>query len=451
MENSSSTPLAFVDAFDAARPGLPGAGLSWLKDMREAGIEKFNGLGLPTQKLESWKYTRLRPLEDTLYQPITDEDGMAALDHVPLLLPDPGGRPRLVFVNGRMRPSFWVVGDLPDGVHLEYLRDVLARAPDWAETYLGRLIGDAEDQSLVALNTAMMDSGFVLRVDAGVTIEQPIEVVFIGGLTDHPVAYFPRNLIVLGEGAEATVVKHYVGMGVGAYFANTVTEIEIGEGARLNHYKVQAETRDATHLSTVHVKVAKDATYECFNLSIGGRLSRTDVSVRLEGEGAHAGLNGAYLMRGSEHCDNTTVIEHLAPNTTCREIFKGVLDDQSRAVFQGRIVVHKKAQGTDGHQLCKTLLLSTGAEINTKPELEIYADDVKCSHGATTGQIDETALFYLRTRGIPEAQARNLLVQSFLGEALDEISNEDVRQAFTDKVLHWLPAACFLSEEWRGE
>ena len=451
MENSSSTPLAFVDAFDAARPGLPGAGLSWLKDMREASIEKFNGLGLPTQKLESWKYTRLRPLEDTLYQPITDEDGMAALDHVPLLLPDLGGRPRLVFVNGRMRPSFWVVGDLPDGVHLEYLRDVLARAPDWAETYLGRLIGDAEDQSLVALNTAMMDSGFVLRVDAGVTIEQPIEVVFIGGLTDHPVAYFPRNLIVLGEGAEATVVKHYVGMGVGAYFANTVTEIEIGEGARLNHYKVQAETRDATHLSTVHVKVAKDATYECFNLSIGGRLSRTDVSVRLEGEGAHAGLNGAYLMHGSEHCDNTTVIEHLAPNTTCREIFKGVLDDQSRAVFQGRIVVHKKAQGTDGHQLCKTLLLSTGAEINTKPELEIYADDVKCSHGATTGQIDETALFYLRTRGIPEAQARNLLVQSFLGEALDEISNEDVRQAFTDKVLHWLPAACFLSEEWRGE
>ena len=449
MGNSTSNTLAFVDDFDATRPGLPGADLSWLKDIREAGIERFSDLGLPTPKLEDWKYTRLRPLEDTVYQPITEEDGMAVIDHVPSLLPDPGGRPRLVFVNGRMRPSFWIVGDLPDGVHLEYLRDVLMHTPEWAEAHIGRLHGDAEGQSLVALNTAMMDSGFVLRVDAGVKVEQPLEVVFIGGLTDHPVAYFPRNLIVLGEGAEATVVKHYVGMGVGAYFANTVTEIDIGEGARLNHYKVQAETLDATHLSTTHVHVAKDATYEYFNLSIGGRLSRNEVSVRLEGEGAHAGLNGAYLMRGSEHCDNTTMIEHLAPHTTCREIFKGVLDDQSRAVFQGRIIVRKEAQGTDGHQLCKTLLLSTGAEIDVKPELEIYADDVKCSHGATTGQIDETALFYLRSRGIPKALARNLLVQSFLGEALDEISNEEVRLAFTDKVLHWLPAACFLSEEWR--
>jgi len=442
--------LSFVDGFDAARPGLPGADLTWLKDIREAGIERFNGLGLPTPALEDWKYTRLKPLDDTQFQPVTDEDGMVALDQIPSLLPDPGGRPRLVFVNGRMRPNFWVDGDLPDGVHLDCLRDVLERAPDWAEEYLGRISGD-ESQALVQLNTAMMDTGFALRVDPGVIVEQPIEVVFIGGLTDRPVAYFPRNLIVLGERAQATVVKHHIGMGVGAYFANSVTEVALGQGAKLNHYKVQAETRDATHLSTVHVTVAKDATYESFNLAIGGRLSRNEVSVRLEGEGAHAGVNGAYLMRGSEHCDNTTKIEHLSPNTTCREVFKGVLDDQSRAVFQGKIIVRKEAQGTDGYQLCKTLLLSTGAEIDAKPELEIYADDVKCSHGATTGQIDETALFYLRSRGIPEAQARNLLVQSFLGEALEEIADEDVRQAFTDKVLHWLPAACFLSDEWREE
>jgi Fe-S cluster assembly protein SufD len=180
-------------------------------------------------------------------------------------------------------------------------------------------------------------------------------------------------------------------------------------------------------------------------------LSRNEVLVRLEGPGAHAAVNGGYLMRGNEHCDNTTVIEHLAPNTTSREIFKGVLDDQSRAVFQGRIVVHKDAQKTDGHQLCKTLLLSSGAEIDAKPELEIYADDVKCSHGATTGQIDETALFYLRSRGIPEALARNLLVQSFLGEALEEVLQEDVREALFSKILHWLPAGCFLSNEWREE
>ena len=450
MANTATTPNTFVPDFNAERPGLPGAGLSWLKTLRQDGIERFNGLGLPTPKQEGWKYTRLRPLEDTRFQPVTDEDGMAALDHVPSLLPDPGGRPRLVFVNGRMRPSFWIDGDLPDGVHLDCLRDVLAHAPDWAEEYIGQLTG-GDRQALVQLNTAMMDTGFVLRVDPGVVVEQPIEVVFIGGLTNQPVAYFPRNLIVLGEGAQATVVKYHAGLGVGAYFANAVTEVNLGPGARFNHYKVQAETRDATHLGTVHARVARDATYDSFTLSIGGRLSRNEVLVRLEGPGAHAGVNGAYLMRGNEHCDNTTVIEHLAPHTTCWEIFKGVLDDQSRAVFQGRIVVHKDAQGTDGHQLCKTLLLSTGAEIDAKPELEIYADDVKCSHGATTGQIDETALFYLRSRGILEALARNLLVQSFLGEALEEIASDDIREAFTNKVLHWLPAACFLSEEWREE
>ncbi|MCH7832948.1 MAG: Fe-S cluster assembly protein SufD [Proteobacteria bacterium] len=450
MANQTSTPLPFISSFDAGRPGLPGAGLSWLKDLREEGIERFSALGLPTPKQELWKYTRLKPLEDTRFQPVSEEDGMAVLDSVPSLLPDPGGRPRLVFVNGRARPEFLIEGDLPDGVRLECLKDVLASEADWTREHLGRICQNF-GQPLFALNTAMMDSGFVLRVDAGVKVEQPIEIVFIGGITDHPVAYFPRNLIVLGEGAEVTLVKHHVGMGVGAYFANAVTEIEIGAGATLRHYKIQAEAREATHLSTVHARVGRDATYESFNLSIGGRLSRNEVSVRLEGEGAHAGLNGAYLMRGREHCDHTTVIEHLVPNTSCREIFKGVLNDESRAVFQGRIVVHRDAQGTDGHQLCKTLLLSNGAEIDVKPELEIYADDVKCTHGAACGQMDETALFYLRSRGVPEALARNLLVQSFIGEALEEISDETVRQAISDQVVHWLPAACYLAEEWRAE
>jgi Fe-S cluster assembly protein SufD len=450
MGNMASTPLSFVRGFDAERPGLPGAGLQWLKTLRLDGIERFNVLGLPTPKLEAWKNTRLKPLEDTDFRLVTDDDGAVAVDLLPSVLPESNNHTRLVFVNGRMRPELMIEGDLPDGVFVDCLKDVLASGAEWTQEYLSR-IGQAEDQALFALNTAMMDSGFVLRVDPGVVVERPIEVIYLGGLTAHPVANFPRNLIVLGEGAQATVVKHHAGLGVGAYFANSVTEVDLGPGAKLHHYKVQAETLDATHLSTVHVRVARDATYDSFTLSIGGRLSRNDITVRLEGPGAHAGVNGAYLMRGNEHCDNTTVIDHLAPHTTSREVFKGVLDDQSRAVFQGRIVVHKDAQKTDGYQLCKTLLLSTGAEIDVKPELEIYADDVKCSHGATTGQIDETALFYMRSRGIPEALARNLLVQSFLGEALDEIADEGIRAAFTDKVLHWLPAACFLSEEWRGE
>ncbi|MFQ5764817.1 MAG: Fe-S cluster assembly protein SufD [Rhodospirillales bacterium] len=450
MASSSTSPQPFVEAFDPGRAGLPGAGLGWLRALREDGIERFNTLGLPTPKLEAWKYTRLKPLEDTRYQPVADDGETTPVDLVPSVLPNSKGHPRLVFVNGRLRPELGITGHLPDGVRVECLSDALGGDADWTQEHLGRICG-ADNQPLFALNTAMMDSGFVLRVEPGVVVEQPIEVVFIGGLTDQPVAYFPRNLMVLGEGAQATVVKHHAGLGVGAYFANAVTEIDVGPGASLRHYEVQAEAREATHLRTVHARVDRDATYDSFTLSIGGRLSRNEDSVRLEGEGAHCGLNGAYLMRGSEHCDNTTVIEHLVPHTTCREVFKGVLDDESRAVFQGRIIVHKDAQKTDGHQLCKTLLLSTGAEIDAKPELEIYADDVKCSHGATTGQMDETALFYLRSRGVPEALARNLLVQSFLGEALDEIASEEVRQAFTDTVIHWLPAACYLAEEWRTE
>lgn len=439
----------FVSAFDPAAAGLPGAGLGWLQAMRRAGIDRFKSLGLPTAKLESWKYTRLKPLEDTRYRPVRDADGAASIDSVPALLADRAMGPRMVFVNGRLRPDLSTPDSLPKGVVLQCLKDVLAADPAWVRERLGRVAPAGNDQPLLALNAAMMDSGYVLRVSPGVRVEQPIEVVFIGGLTDEPVASFPRNLIVLEQGARATVVKHYAGRGVGAYLTNAVTQVDIGPGAQLSHYRVQAETRDATHLSTVRVRIDRDATYDGFSLAIGGRLSRNEISVRLEGRGAHCGVNGAYLMRGSEHCDNTTLIEHLVPDTTCREVFKGVLDDESRAVFQGRIVVHKDAQRSDGHQLCKTLLLSTGAEIDAKPELEIYADDVKCSHGATTGQLDETALFYLRSRGVPEALARNLLVQSFLGEALDEIKSEDVRDALRDKILHSLPAVCFLAEEWR--
>jgi len=450
MTSTSSASIDFVPGLDFERPGLPGAGLSWLKAVRQEGIKRFNDLGLPTQKMEGWKYTSLKPLEDSSFYHVNDEEGTVAVDKVPSLLPGVCEWPRLVFVNGFIRPSFEIKGNLPDGVQLNHLSDVLAKEPEWAKKYLGQF-KDHNGLALVQLNAAMMDTGYVLRVEPGIVVEKPIEIVFIGGVAEKSVAYFPRNLIVLGERAQATVIEHHAGIGIGAYFSNTVTKIHLGAGSKLNHYKVQAENRDAVHLGTLQALVARDATYDSFTLSIGGRLSRNEVLVRLEGPGAHAGVNGGYLMRGNEHCDNTTVIEHLAPNTTSREVFKGVLDDQSRAVFQGRIVVHKNAQKTDGHQLCKTLLLSSGAEIDVKPELEIYADDVKCSHGATTGQIDENALFYLRSRGIPEALARNLLVQSFLGDALEEVSQEDIRKALTSKVLHWLPAACFLSDEWREE
>ncbi len=440
---------AFVADFERALPGLPGQGMAWLDDLRRGGIQRFRDLGLPGAKIEDWKYTRLRPLEDTAFRPVTQADGAAAVDHLPTLFHD-AQPPRIVFVNGCVRADLSRLSDLPQGVSVEPLADAIARDPEWVEGHLDKAAG-VKDRPLNALNTAMMNSGVVIRVAKNVIVDAPIEVVFVAGLTDQPVAYYPRNLIHLEEGAQATVVKHHAGLGVGAYFANSVSDVVIGDNAHLRHYRVQTENLEATHLGTIHVRVGRHASYEAFGLSAGGRLSRTECFVRLEGEGAHCGLNGAYLMKGREHCDNTTVIEHLVPHTTCREVFKGVLDDESRGVFQGKIVVHKDAQKTDGQMLTKTLLLSDGAEMDAKPELEIYADDVKCAHGATTGRLDETALFYLRSRGIPDALARNLLVQSFITEAIDEISDLAVRQALTDIVIHRLPAQCYRSEEWTRE
>jgi Fe-S cluster assembly protein SufD len=424
---------------------LPGAGIGWIDAMREAGAQRFTKQGLPTQKLESWKYTRLRPLDDTRYQPVTASDVTPKIDAVPGIA---GTQARIVFVNGRLRDDLSTLGDLPKGVRFMPLQAMLKDDPAWVEAHMGSIAGDS-DQAMLALNEAMMDSGFVLHVAKGVRLTKPVEVVYMGGYNDAAIAYFPRNLIVLDQGAEATLVKHHVGQGVGAYFANAVTEISVGDGAIFKHYKIQAESIHATHVATLHTRIGRDATYEAFALSIGGLLSRTEANITLAGSGAHCGYHGAYMMRGNEHCDNTSVIDMAVPHTTCKQVFKGVLDDEARAVFQGKIHVARDAQKADGRMLNKTLLLSNRAEIDSKPELEIYADDVQCAHGATTGQLDTTALFYLRSRGIPEALARNMLVQSFLGDALDEISNETVRKAFLDRVVHWLPAHCYLAGEWK--
>lgn len=436
--------IPFMVDTDTARI-LPGSDIPWLQERRATGRDRFDALGLPTPKLENWKYTRLRPLDDTQYAPVSDADGQVDVSQIPSI---GNAQAKLVFVNGRLRDDLSDLSDLPNGVRFCSIDAALQSDTDWVHEQLGRIAGDA-DEAMVSLNEAMLDSGFVLHVPKGVVLTRPLEVVYIGGLTDRAVAYFPRNLIVIDEGAQATLIKHHDGRGIGGYFANAVTEISVSAAAIFKHYKVQAESIYATHVTTTYADVSRDATYESFALSIGGLLSRSDIKINLSGQGAHAAVNGAYLMRGKEHCDNTSLIDMSVPNTTCKQVYKGVLDDESRAVFQGKIHVAKDAQKADGRMLCKTLLLTNDAEIDVKPELEIYADDVQCAHGATTGQLDHTALFYLRSRGIPEALARNMLVQSFLGDALEEITDETVRSALSDRIVRWLPAHCYLAEEWK--
>ena len=436
---SESLQQPFSEQFDALTNAraLPGHDLPWLSRQRRTAMDRFRELGFPTPKVESWKFTNLRPLERTVFHPATDYTAGVEIDAVPSLVGEKAGH-RAVFVNGWFRPELSSLGNLPDGASLRSLQQDLEIAPEALGGYIDRIATRQADQPFYHLNSALMQDGFVLRVREGARIEQPIEIVSIAAPTAESLAFHPRNLIVLEPGSEATLVEHHLGLSAGTTFANHVTEFHVDRGAKLHHYKLNAETDAAFHISTLHARVQENAFYDSFTLTVGGQLTRNEPHVKLEGSFADARLNGAYLQRGKQHCDNTTLIEHTVPDTWCREIFKGALSGKSRAVFQGKLHVHPDAQRTDGNQLSRALLLSDECEIDAKPELEIYADDVVCSHGSTAGALDKDALFYLRSRGIPYGAARRLLVESFLAEVVQEMTNDELREAFMHQVRAWL-------------
>ncbi|HEY0833151.1 MAG TPA: Fe-S cluster assembly protein SufD [Azospirillum sp.] len=429
----------YLDQYDRLKADLPGAALSWLRDLREQGRDRFAELGFPTTKVEAWKYTNLRALEKIAFQPAKPATAGVHFDVLPTVRAAGDAGPRLVFVDGFFRADLSSRSGLPAGVELRGLADALTANPELVGEHLGGL-AMSDEQRFVALNTAFLADGAVVRVGRGVEVEQPIELVFVSlGTDDAPTAFHPRTLLIAEPQSKAVVVEHHIGLGAGATFANHVAEVFVGEGATLRHYKVQREGTEAFHLSNTAVRVGKDACYDNFILTTGARLSRNEVRTAL-GVGATCHVSGAYMVRGQQHCDTTTVIEHCEPHGTSREVYKGAIDDHARAVFQGKIVVHPGAQKTDGHQLNRALLLSDTAEIDAKPELEIYADDVKCSHGATAGELADEALFYLRARGIPKEEARGLLIAAFLAEAMDEIPEEPIREAFQGFVSGWLAA-----------
>lgn len=411
--------------------------LTPVADWRREGASRFAVLGLPTRRLEGWRYTDLAALRATTFRAAGEDDLRRFEGALPLLGDDHPERLRLVFVNGLLHPALSRLHAPVPGVNVTSL----AAAGDLAEDLRSRLgreaAADDDDQPMPALNAALMRDGALIHVGRGIDVARPIELVFIGGVGDGPVGYHPRHLIVLEPGSSASLIETHTGGGADRYLANHVTRIVVGESARLRHYLLQSEGTDGYHIATRHAAIAAGARYEAFALTLGGRLTRNEITVTLDGAKAESVLAGAYLLRGKEHCDNTLVSEHRVPHTACRQVFKGVLDDSARGVFQGRIVVHRDAQHSDGHQLSKALLLSDAAEIDQKPELEIYADDVKCSHGAAAGQLDADELFYLRARGIPEGQARRLLIEGFLAEVFDEIAEPDLHAAFTARANAW--------------
>ncbi|MDR3517942.1 MAG: Fe-S cluster assembly protein SufD [Azospirillaceae bacterium] len=443
----------YLDSFHDLIPGLPGAGLGWLDRLRHDGLARFAATGFPSQRVEAWKYTSLRALERSVFAP-AGHATPPAIDRLPTVAPDPRTAHRLVLVDGRFRPDLSSVPASVAGIASAGLADLLAGSPgDVPTTLAERHLGSVAtlETGLTAVNTAFVSDGLVIHVAAGVAVAQPIEVVFIatGGAAASPTLHHPRLLLVAEPDSQVTLVEHHVGLGDGPYATNTVVEIVVGDRAVVNHTKIQREGQGAIHIATTAARIGSEGRYDHFGLTLGAALSRNDI-VPILGAGASCRLAGAYLLRGRQHADTTTAIEHSAPRATSRQVYKGVIDDTAHGVFQGRILVRPGAQKTDAYQINRALLLSAGAEIDSKPELEIHADDVKCSHGATAGELDDDQLFYLRARGIDRDDARRLLIGAFVGEAIDEISDATVAAAVRALADAWLTTPAAGSQKGMG-
>jgi Fe-S cluster assembly protein SufD len=417
---------AYLDAVSAGK-----AGPQWLKGLRRAGYESFAGAGLPHRRLEDWKWFDLRQIADQPYPPAAPGAAPAAeVDALVARSPFAKlARARLVFVNGAFDEAR---SQLPASGDVEFVRLGVDSAPRWLTESVA---ADGKDP-ISALNAAFVSDGGALRIAAGATADAPIEMVFVS-TSIEPSTLTTRNLVVLEEGASATIIETHLG-GSEAYVSNSVTEARLGKGSRLDRVKLEAEGTSAIHLANFHADLGENATLRDFTLTLGGRAVRQQGFVTVSGEGADVGVSGAYLLSGRQHADTRLVVDHAVPHGTSRELFKCVMDDSARGVFQGKVIVRPDAQKTDGKQSSHALLLSEGAEFDAKPELEIYADDVVCGHGATSGELDETQLFYLNSRGIPEVEAKSLLIAAFVGESFDTVNNEAIRDELTRMTGEWL-------------
>jgi Fe-S cluster assembly protein SufD len=429
---SASTLLAPVAAspFDAWLAGvaqdLPGAGLGWLSAQRGAALARARAAGMPTSKQEGWRYTGLKSLlEQGFVQGAEEVTALAPEDIEEILIPGLDAH-RVVLANGRLVPSLSWVDGLPGGVRAGGLRALIESEPELLRGRLGRVAGEGA-HVFVALNTAGMDDGFVLLFDAGTRVERPIEIIHLSLGMDEPRLAQPRHLVDLGEGASATVIERYVSLGESLYCTNSVLELSLGLGAELTHYRVQQESPKAFHLAGVYLSQGADSRYHGVNVGLGAAWSRTDLVAGFAGTGAECNLDGLYLAGDGQVMDFHLDIRHEVPGCTSRETFKGILYGKGRAVFDGHVYVARDAQKTDAQLSNRNLVLSRNAEVDTKPQLEILADDVKCSHGTTVGQLDAESLFYLRSRGIPLNQARRMLCVGFAGEVLDAFGLEPLR------------------------
>ncbi len=425
---------ALAASFAMAKRALPGAAA--VAALREEAFRRFETEGLPHRRVEEWKYTDLRALmrDAKPLAGVPDAAAKARAGGAGAMLIEAR---RIVFVDGAFVPELSDLAELDAGLTVRSMAEMLAAGDPQLVAHLGKVV--PTDDVAVALNTAFMGDGVVIHVAADAALARPIHLVFVnaGG---EPAAVFVRSLVVIEKGARAMLVESHVGSAGCEHQVNTVLELEAGDGAHVDHVKITGEGAGALHVSTLMAAIGAHARFNEFLFTTGATVARNQMFVRFSGEGTIAGIRGATLLRGRQHADTTLVADHAVADCTSREVFKSVLDEEGRSVFQGKIIVRPRAQKTDAKMATHALLLSDTAEADNKPELEIFADDVQCGHGATSGDLDEDLLFYLRARGIPAKEAEALLIQAFVGEAVEGIEHAGLRDALMDQVVAWLEA-----------
>ena len=409
----------YVDAYRAFAANGAARGPAWLKTLRDGAIDRFAALGFPSTKQEAWRFTNVAPIADAEFAlaPRASATGYRV----------PGESPhRLVFVNGHFNEELSRLEGLPSGVRVESMLRGPATDAESVRVHLAKH-ASYQDRPFAALNTAFIQDGAFIYVPPTVTVAEPIELVFLTAPGAAPQVAHPRTLIVLEREARATIVETYAALSGGVYWTNAVTEIVVGDGARVDCYRVQRESEDAYHVAVTDAHQGRDSRVNLHSVAFGGALTRHDLRGTLAGPGGYLILNGLYLLSGEQHADHHTAIDHAAPHCESHEYFNGVLDGRSRGVFNGRIIVRPGAQKTDSKQTNNNLLLSRDAHADSQPQLEIYADDVKCTHGSTVGPLDAKAMFYLESRGIGEAEARRLMTYGFAAEILNRMDVAPLR------------------------
>jgi Fe-S cluster assembly protein SufD len=430
----TDTYLATFDRLETERAHEP----AWLRDIRRSAAAAFERMGIPTTRNEEWRFTNVAPIAETRFvqaPAAVVAPGAVATFTVPGL-----AGPVMMFVNGRYAPRLSTIGALAPGMTAVSLADAIERDPASLQPHLGRHT-KLTDRPFAALNTALFQDGALISVADNVVVDQAIQVVFLSTVTPSPAVSHPRVLVLLGRNSQARLVETFTAVGPSRGFTNAVTEVVVGDGSVLDHYRLQRESESAFHMGHTQFQLGRSSRSSSYSIASGGLIARHEAVAVLGGEGADCTLNGLYLADGLQLVDNHTEIDHATPHGTSHQLYKGILSGRARGVFNGRIRVRPDAQKTDARQTNKTLLLSGDAQVNTKPQLEIFANDVKCTHGATIGQLSEDALFYLRTRGIGIDDARSLLVRAFATDVTSRIGLEPVRAELDRLLARRLPGA----------